>query len=617
MDQVKVFGPESIRNIAIIAHVDHGKTTLVDAMLKQSGIFRENQQVGERIMDCNDIERERGITILSKNTAIVYKGCKINIVDTPGHADFSGEVERVLGMVDGALLVVDAFEGPMPQTRFVLSKALAQRLKPILVVNKIDRPGARPKEVVDQVLDLFIALGANEEQIDFPVIYTDARAGKAGFEPNSVGDNIYPLLDTILTQIPHPSGDPAESLQFQVSTLDYDEYVGRIVIGRITRGTLHKGDKVGLCSSSGEVRPIEVTMLYSFSALKRVPVEMALAGDIVAVAGADQVNIGDTFCDIEHPEPLPPIVVEEPTITMRFSVNDSPFAGREGKYVTSRHLRERLFREAQTDVGLRVEETDTPETFQVSGRGELHLSILIEKMRREGYELAVSKPKVIMKRINGQLQEPIELLVIDTPEMYMGAVMESLGPRKGELRKLEPSGDGRVRLEVLIPSRGLMGFRQQFLTVTKGNGIMYHRFERYGEYKGEIPPRQTGSLVAWETGTTTSYALDNAQERGSLFVGPGEWVYEGQIVGESPKGKDIDINVCKKKHVTNMRSSTAEEGIRLTPPVRLTLEQALDWIADDELVEVTPKSIRLRKQVLDRGERYRLRRPSAEESESA
>lgn len=598
---------QDIRNIAIIAHVDHGKTTLVDAMLKQTGTFRDNQEVGERILDSNALERERGITILAKNTAIRYKGVKINIVDTPGHADFGGEVERILSMVDGCLLVVDAFDGPMPQTKFVLSKALAQGLKPILVVNKIDRPEARPLEVVDEVLDLFIALGADEDQLEFPIVYSSARDGIATLDLDIPGENIFPLLDTIIDEIAPPLSDPEGDLQLQVTTLDYDDYVGRIVIGRLARGVIRYGQTVALCKRNGSISREKISRLYTFEGLNRVEVQEAQAGDIIAVTGIQDINIGETIAAMENPEPLPLLTVEEPTITMTFRVNDSPFAGREGKYVTSRHLRDRLFRELLTDVALRVQETDTPDAFEVSGRGELHLSILIETMRREGYELAVSKPNVIFREVNGEKQEPYEYLVIDVPDEYIGVVMERVGARKGELTNMAPYSAGHTRLEFVIPARGLIGFRSDFLTDTKGYGIMHHNFHGYGPYKGALPGRGRGALVAWEAGTATTYALYSLQDRGVLFIDPGAEVYEGMIVGENSREDDIDINVCKKKHVTNMRSSTAEETLRLDVPRKMTLEQALEWINDDELVEVTPGSVRLRKMILNRQQRARVR----------
>ncbi|MDN5316253.1 MAG: GTP-binding protein [Thermoanaerobacterium sp.] len=599
------FVRDDIRNVAIIAHVDHGKTTLVDGMLKQSGIFRQNEKVEERVMDSNELERERGITILSKNTAIRYNGVKINIVDTPGHADFGGEVERVLKMVDGVLLLVDAFEGPMPQTRFVLSKALELNLKPIVVVNKIDRPDARPEEVIDEVLDLFIELGADDDQIDFPVVYASAREGVAKLNLKDESVDLRPLFDTILKEIPAPEGDIDDPLQLIVTTLDYDDYIGRIAIGKVVRGKIVSGENVAICKRDGSVQNVKLSNLYQYEGLKRVQVEDALLGDIVAVSGISDIEIGETIADPEKPEPVDFVEIEEPTISMTFGVNTSPFAGREGKYVTSRHLRERLFRELETNVALRVEETETTEAFKVSGRGELHLSILIETMRREGYELQVSKPSVIIKEINGVKHEPIELVTIDIPEDFMGVVMEKMGSRKGELMDMHTLKPGTLRLKFKIPTRGLIGYRSEFLTDTKGNGIMTSVIYDYEPYKGDIPTRSRGSLVAFETGTTTTYGLYNAQERGTLLVGPGVEVYEGMIVGENSRSEDIDVNVCKKKHVTNLRSATADEALRLSPIREMSLEEALEFIANDELVEVTPKSIRLRKKILSAQQRYK------------
>ncbi|MGF7399305.1 translational GTPase TypA [Thermoanaerobacterium thermosaccharolyticum] len=599
------FVRDDIRNVAIIAHVDHGKTTLVDGMLKQSGIFRQNEKVEERVMDSNELERERGITILSKNTAIRYNGVKINIVDTPGHADFGGEVERVLKMVDGVLLLVDAFEGPMPQTRFVLSKALELNLKPIVVVNKIDRPDARPEEVIDEVLDLFIELGADDDQIDFPVVYASAREGVAKLNLKDESVDLRPLFDTILKEIPAPEGDIDDPLQLIVTTLDYDDYIGRIAIGKVVRGKIVSGENVAICKRDGSVQNVKLSNLYQYEGLKRVQVEDALLGDIVAVSGISDIEIGETIADPEKPEPVDFVEIEEPTISMTFGVNTSPFAGREGKYVTSRHLRERLFRELETNVALRVEETETTEAFKVSGRGELHLSILIETMRREGYELQVSKPTVIIKEINGVKHEPIELVTIDIPEDFMGVVMEKMGSRKGELMDMHTLKPGTLRLKFKIPTRGLIGYRSEFLTDTKGNGIMTSVIYDYEPYKGDIPTRSRGSLVAFEAGTTTTYGLYNAQERGTLFVGPGVEVYEGMIVGENSRSEDIDVNVCKKKHVTNLRSATADEALRLSPIREMSLEEALEFIANDELVEVTPKSIRLRKKILSAQQRYK------------
>jgi len=599
-----------VRNIAIIAHVDHGKTTLVDAMLKQSGIFRENEQVRERVMDSNDLERERGITILAKNTAVNYKGTRINIVDTPGHADFGGEVERVLKMVDGVLLLVDAFEGPMPQTRFVLRKALQLNLKPIVVVNKIDKPGARPYEVADEVLELFIELGADDEQLEFPVIYASSRNGYALYDIREENDNLEPLFKTIIEKVPAPRGEFDKPLQMLVSNIDYDDYLGRTAIGKIERGSVKTGQQVAICKKDSDVRNVKISKIFKFEGLKRIETDSASLGDIIVVAGVGDINIGDTICDVNCPEPLPFVNIDEPTISMTFSVNNSPFAGKEGIYVTSRHLRERLFKEVETNVSMRVEETDSPDAFTVSGRGELHLSILIETMRRQGYEFQVSKPKVIYKKIDGVLCEPIELLTIDVPEEYMGIVMEKLGSKKAELINMHSASEGYMRLEFTIPARSLIGYRSEFLTDTKGNGIMNHVFYGYEEYRGDIPGRQRGSLVAWEDGEAVTYGLYNAQERGTLFIKPGTKVYEGMIVGENSRNGDITVNVCKKKHVTNMRASGSEEALRLTPAREMSLEEALEFIADDELVEVTPKSIRLRKKILDTEQRAKARNKS-------
>ena len=594
---------ENMRNIAIIAHVDHGKTTIVDSMLKQAGVYRENEEVVEQVMDSNDLERERGITILAKNTAIDYKGIRINVVDTPGHADFGGEVERVLKMVDAVLLVVDAFDGPMPQTRFVLHKALGLGLKPIVCINKIDRPDARPLEVVDMVLDLFIELGADEDQLEFPIIYTSGKVGLATtdikeFEEGKQLD-FTPLLDAVVEYTPCPEGDPEGPMQLLVSNIDSDPYVGRIGIGRIERGTIKQGENVALVTYGDEgKRNAKVVKLMRFHNLGREEVKEASIGEIVCVAGISDINIGDTLCDSANPEPLPFVAIDEPTIAMTFSVNDSPFAGQEGKYVTSRHLRERLFKEIETNVSMRVEETDTTEAFIVKGRGELHLSVLIETMRREGYEFQVSKPKVIMKEIDGVLHEPVEDLVIDVPEDFVGPVMEKIGKRRGELVNMLPPSKGYTRLEFRIPSRGLLGYRTEFLTDTKGNGIMNSVINGYEPFAGEIETRGQGVLVAFETGTAVTYGLYNAQDRGPLFIGAGTPVYEGMIVGVNPKPEDITVNVCKKKHVTNMRSAGADEAMRLTPPLRYSLEQCLEFVEDDELCEVTPQSIRLRKKIL-------------------
>ena len=586
---------ENLRNIAIIAHVDHGKTTLVDQMLKQSGIFRENEAVKDRVMDSNDLERERGITILAKNTAVMYNDTKINIVDTPGHADFGGEVERILLMVDGVLLLVDAFEGCMPQTRFVLKKALGLGKKPVVVVNKIDRDGARPEEVVDEVLDLFIELGADDDQLEFPVVYASARDGYAVNSPEEEGKDMTPLFEAILKNVPAPCGDIDGKLQILFSNIDYDPFVGRIGIGRVERGSCKMGQSVVICKADGTTQNARISRLYQFQGLNRVETQTAEFGDIIAVSGISDLNIGETACDPECIEPLPFVKIDEPTISMLFMVNTSPFAGREGKYVTSRNIRERLFKEVETNVAMRVEETDSMDTFKVSGRGELHLSILIETMRRQGYEFAVSRPSVIYKTINGKLHEPMELLMIEVPDNYVGPVMEKLGSRKAELLNMGTRDTGITHLEFRIPSRGLMGYRPEFLTDTNGNGIMNHVFDGYEPYKGDMIQRQQGSLVAFESGTATSYGLYNAQDRGSLFIGPGIEVYEGMIVGESPKNEDIVVNVCKKKHVTNMRAAGSDEALKLTPPTILSLEQSLEFITDDELVEVTPKSIRIRK----------------------
>ena len=595
-----------LRNIAIISHVDHGKTTLVDAMLKQSGVFRANEHVEERVMDSNALERERGITILAKNTAVMHNGTKINILDTPGHADFGGEVERVLTMVDGVLLLVDAYEGPMPQTKYVLRKALERNLKPIVVINKIDRPDQRVNEVIDEVLDLFIELNANDDQLEFPVVLTSARNGIAKLSMEDESDNLEPLFRVILENIPAPDVDTEAPLQMLVNTLDYDDYVGRIVVGRVVRGTIHNGENIMLMDNSSN-RKAKIGRLYTYQGLKRVEVDEVAAGDIVALIGLADANIGDTIADAENPEKLEGISIDEPTLSMVFSVNTSPFAGREGEFVTSRHLRERLFKEVKTNVAMRLEETESPDSYIVKGRGELHLSILIETMRREGYELQVGKPKVITHRDEeGNLLEPMEALTIDVPQDFMGAVMEGLGLRKAELQNMTEMA-GYLRMEFLIPARGLIGFRNQFLTDTKGNGIMNHVFAGYAPYKGDIPGRTRGSLVAFEAGETTSYGISNAQERGTMFIVPGEQVYEGQIIGENSREDDMDVNPCKKKHVSNMRASGSDEAIRLIPPKTFSLEQALEHINDDELVEVTPKSIRMRKKILDRVERGRLR----------
>ena len=595
---------ENLRNIAIIAHVDHGKTTIVDSMLKQAGVYRENEAVVEQVMDSNDLERERGITILAKNTAIDYKGIRINVVDTPGHADFGGEVERVLKMVDSVLLVVDAFDGPMPQTRFVLHKALGLGLKPIVCINKIDRPDARPLEVVDMVLDLFIELGADDEQLEFPVVYTSGKTCVATLDLKEYEEgkelDFTPLLDTVVKYTPCPVGDPEGPMQLLVSNIDSDPYIGRIGVGRVERGTIKQGENVALVTYGEDgKRNARVVKLLRFHNLGREEVESASIGEIVCVAGIADINIGDTLCDANEPEPLPFVKIDEPTIAMTFSVNDSPFAGQEGKFVTSRHLRDRLFKEIETNVSMRVEETDTTEAFIVKGRGELHLSVLIETMRREGYEFQVSKPKVIMQEIDGVLCEPVEELVIDVPEEFVGPVMEKIGKRKGELLNMLPPTKGYTRLEFKIPSRGLLGYRTEFLTDTKGNGIMNSVISGFEPFAGDIETRGQGVLVAFETGTAVTYGLYNAQDRGALFIGAGTPVYEGMIVGINPKPDDITVNVCKKKHVTNMRSAGADDAMRLTPPLTFSLEQCLEFVEDDELCEVTPKSIRLRKKILN------------------
>lgn len=597
---------EKIRNVAIIAHVDHGKTTLVDQLLRQSGVFRTNEQVQDRVMDSNDLERERGITILSKNTAVNYKGYRINIVDTPGHADFGGEVERILKMVDGVLLLVDAFEGCMPQTRFVLRKALELGKVPVVVINKVDRPGARPYEVVDETLDLFIELGASEEQLDFPIVYASARNGVSGFEPDEMTENMQPVFDTIINHVPAPGGDEDAPLQLLISTIDYDDYVGRIGVGRIERGVANRNRAVTVCALGGVPREAKLSRLYRFEGLKRVEAESVGAGDIVAVAGIPGISIGETVCDPACVEPLPFVHIDEPTVSMDFIVNTSPFAGREGKYVTSRNLRDRLFKEVETNVSMRVEPTSSTDAFKVSGRGELHLSILIETMRRQDFEFAVSRPKVIMKRDEqGHLLEPIEELTIDVPQEYMGTVMEKLGTRRAVLNNMINENEGSVRLIFDIPARGLMGYRSELLTDTRGNGVMSHIFKDYEPYTGEIAERTRGSLIASESGEANSYGLFNTQERGRLFVRSGDPIYEGQIVGECSRNEDIVVNVCKRKHVTNMRASGSDEALRLTPPVDLSLEQCMEFIRDDELVEVTPKNIRMRKRLLTKDQRIK------------
>ncbi len=596
-----------LRNIAIIAHVDHGKTTLVDQMLHQSGTFRANEQVAERVMDSNDLEKERGITILSKNTSVHYKDTKINIIDTPGHADFGGEVERIMMMVDGVILLVDAFEGCMPQTRFVLSKALALRKKPLVVINKIDRPGARPAEVVDEVLDLFIELGADEEQIEFPVVYASAREGYSSLDPTVREGDMKPLLDAILDNIDAPEGDSEKPLQLLFSSLDYDDYVGRIGVGKVERGSVKMGQSVVLCKQDGTTQNVKVSRLYQFEGLKRAEVDSAKAGDIVAVSGIVDLNIGETICQPDCIEPLPFVKIDEPTISMNFMVNDSPFAGKEGKFVTSRNIRARLFKEVETNVSMRVEETETTDSFKVSGRGELHLSILIETMRRQGYEFAVSRPKVILKKgENGETLEPIELLIVEVPEAYVGAVMEKIGSRKGELENMSIRDGGTTHLEFRIPARGLIGYRSEFLTDTNGYGVMNNLFQGYEPFKGDIQTRDRGSIVVHETGESTAYGLFNTQDRGRLFIGPGVPVYEGMICGECAKNEDIVCNVCKKKQMTNTRASGSDDALRLVPHSTLSLEQSMEFLSDDELLEVTPKSLRLRKKILSKELRMKM-----------
>ncbi len=589
----------AIRNIAIIAHVDHGKTTLVDCLLKQSGTFRANEAVAERVMDSNDLERERGITILSKNTSIRYRGTKINIVDTPGHSDFGGEVERVLTMVDAVLLVVDAADGPMPQTRFVLRKALELHLKPLVVVNKIDRPEARPHQVIDEVFDLMVDLGATDEQLDFPIIYTSAKQGFARREVDHTDNDVRSLLDAILVEVPAPEGDPEAPLQLLVSSIDYDNYLGRLAIGRIVNGKIRQGQPIAICKLDGSLAQAKVTKLMAFEGLKRQEVPEASAGEIVVLSGIDEIGIGETVADPEFPVALPTIAVDEPTVSMTFRVNDSPFAGREGRFVTSRHLKERLDRELRTNVALRVAETDSPDAFQVSGRGELHLSILVEVMRREGYEFALSRPQVIVKEIGGQPHEPVEELVVDIPEAHMGTVIEKLGQRRAEMANMTNNASGRVRIEFHIPTRGLFGYRNEFLTDTKGEGILHHVFHGYEPWKGDVNPRTRGALVCKEAGQTTAYAIERLEERSTLFLGPGIEVYGGMICGENARENDLVVNPCVKKHLTNMRSSTSDMAIKLTPPRPMPLEAAIEWIEEDELVEVTPVAVRLRKKVLD------------------
>jgi GTP-binding protein len=593
----------NIRNIAIIAHVDHGKTTLVDAMLRQSGTFRSNETLVERVMDSNELERERGITILAKNTSVLHAGAKINIVDTPGHSDFGGEVERALKMVDGVMLLVDASEGPLPQTRYVLGKALEAKLPPILVINKIDRADARPQEVLNEVYDLFIDLDAKEDQLEFPVLYTNAKAGTASTDMKGGGENLEPLFQAIVKTIPQPRGDLNGPLQILVANLDYSDYLGRLAIARVFNGKMFTGEDVVIAKLDGTLQKTKITKLFSFAGLKRVDITETELGDIVAVAGVEGITIGETITDVENPMPLPPIVIDEPTIAMQFTVNNSPFAGREGSYVTSRNLRERLQKELLTNVSLRVDDAGTTDTFKVLGRGELQLSILLEMMRREGYELMVGKPEIVTKRIDGKLMEPVEYLTVDIPEEFVGVVMEQLGSRKGEVKNMHNHGYGRVRIEFRVPSRGLIGLRSQLLTDTRGTIVMNSLFDGYTEWQGEIPHRLTGALIADRPGVTTSHALWNLQERGEMFVGPGVDVYEGMVIGENAKDNDLDVNVVREKKLTNMRASTADEAIRLVPFRQLNLEQAIEFIADDEFVEVTPKSLRLRKKVLQSNQR--------------
>ena len=599
---------KNIRNIAIIAHVDHGKTTLVDAMLKQSHVFRDNEQVQERVMDSNDLEKERGITILSKNTAVMYNDVKINIVDTPGHADFGGEVERVLKTVDGVLLLVDAFEGAMPQTREVLKKSLALGLKPIVVINKIDRPGATPEKVVDQVIELFIELDASDEQLDFPVVYASAKNGIAKMNLEDESNDLHCLFETIINTIDAPNCDEEGPAQMLVSNIDYDDYVGRIAVGRVERGEMKVGMPVSICGREDKITQGKIAKVYTHMGLNKVEVEVGKAGDIIEIAGIPEINIGDTICDFNHPEKIPFVDIDEPTVSMTFSVNNGPFAGKEGQFITSRHIRDRLFKELERNVSLRVKETDSADSFEVSGRGELHLSVLIETMRREGFELLVSRPKVIIKEINGEKCEPIEDLVVNVPDDCVGNVIEKLGRRKAEMTNMEPAEDGHTKIEFKIPSRGLIGYRTEFLTDTKGEGTMNHIFNGYEPYKGEIQARVRGTIVAFEAGKSVTYGLYNAQDKGDLFIGPGVDVYEGMIVGLNSRGEDLSINVCKEKHLTNTRASGSDEALRLVPPIQMSLEQAIEFIQDDELVEVTPKSIRLRKKILDTKERERAAR---------
>ena len=605
---------EDIRNIAIIAHVDHGKTTLVDQLLRQSGIFRSNQNVQERVMDSGDIERERGITILSKNTAVFYKNTKINIIDTPGHADFGGEVERVLKMVDGVVLVVDAFEGPMPQTKFVLRKALELDLPVVVCVNKVDRPEARPQAVVDEVLELFLELDASDEQLDAPFIFASARGGYASEDPEVREGDMQPFFEAVLRHIPAPVGDPDEPLQALISTIDYSEYVGRIGIGKIENGSIHVNDEVVVVNMHNQEtqKRVRITKLYEFEGLQRVEVKEAGVGEIVALSGIEDIMIGDTICAPEKPEPLPFVKISEPTLSMTFSVNDSPFAGTEGKFVTSRHLRDRLFKELNTDVSLRVEDTENMDALKVSGRGELHLSILIETLRREGYEFQVSKPEVLFQEIDGKKCEPMEAVTVDVPEEFVGVVIEKLGSRKGEMTNMYPAQGGYTRLEFSIPARGLIGYKNEFLTDTKGNGILNSIFDGYAPYKGEIPTRSQGSLIAFESGEAITYGLYNAQERGDLFIGPGVKVYEGMIVGRNARSNDLEVNVCKKKQLTNTRASGSDDALKLVTPITMSLEQCIEFISDDELIEVTPQNLRMRKRILDTSLRRKQRARNGE-----
>ena len=598
----------NIRNIAIIAHVDHGKTTLVDALLRQSHVFRENEQVAERVMDSNDQEKERGITILAKNTAVKFNGVKINIVDTPGHADFGGEVERVLKTVDGVLLLVDAFEGAMPQTKEVLRKSLALNLKPIVVINKIDRPGAEPQKVLDQVMELFIELDANDDQLDFPVVYASAKNGTAKMDLSDPDGDLTCLFETIINTIKAPNCDEEGPAQMLVSNIDYDDYVGRIAVGRLERGAMKVGMPVSICEKEDKVSQGKIAKVYTHMGLKKVEVEEAKAGDIIEIAGISGIHIGDTICEFGHPEKIPFVDIDEPTVSMTFSVNNGPFAGKEGQFITSRHLRDRLFKELDRNVSLRVKETESPDSFEVSGRGELHLSVLIETMRREGYELLVSRPKVIIKEIDGVKCEPIERLVVNVPDDCIGNVIEKLGKRKAEMVNMEPAEVGHTKIEFKIPSRGLIGYRTEFLTDTKGEGVMNSIFDSYEPFKGEVISRVRGTIVAFETGTSITYGLYNAQDKGDLFIGPGVDVYEGMIVGINSRPEDLAINVCKEKHLTNTRASGSDDALRLVPPIQMSLEKAIEFIQDDELVEVTPKSIRLRKKILDNKERERAAR---------